>query len=699
MTALQSAVQRRRPAAGLFHHCDRGCQYTSAEYRTRLETLGVTVSMNRTGNCWDNAVAESFSTTLKRELVDRRRWHRVIELRNAIFEYIEVFYNRRRLHSSLNYETPALSKWNSSKPHNGFNASEGSPRARTAHPVEASREGSTWCLAPCALPSPPCSDTERRFELRVVEPPRGLPAQRSLLRTFERGALCSDGHSDRRAEGSAPAHQQPVLMPHSLLGHAALVPGSRSASTIVEASTAPSCLSAMLGLACPRWGVSAHRRSYFVTGRLRRRRRLRPIPTSSTDGTRQRAVIDRAAPAAKISSGGVSSRSRRILIMKRSFFVHGAIAIAAALASIVFDEPARAQTPEPFKGPENWAVNQGGWTNPDTWLAGNFHQYSNVGSHAKDLALIWNDGGNIQIDIHGSNAVYPGTRTFSLYSGEGASGTQGLYPQSVQWVVGDFNHDGVDDIADLYDSNGQIQIDVHERDEYDFGFTLKHYNSNQGGWVTGVFVAGDFDNDGWDDIALVWDDNGGIDIDVHVNTHAESFSLQRWSTGQGGWIGSNSVLAGNFDGKSGTDIAYVFPATQDYLANIDVHLSLGSMAAGGFSGPDRWLSTTPFNDGLQDQGQWMSGDMNGDGLSDITTTVQDYECTDIQCYGPFIDLNGVQSTGTGFTPSYYYATFQGSYPKTVTFLAADYDGDGLADVADAYENPSNLINIDVHSIH
>jgi transposase InsO family protein len=107
LNALQSAVQRRRPDAGLLHHSDRGCQYTSAAYRGRLEELGITVSMSRTGNCWDNAVAESFFATLKGELVERRRWRTVIELRTALFEYIEVFYNRRRLHSSLDYKTPA----------------------------------------------------------------------------------------------------------------------------------------------------------------------------------------------------------------------------------------------------------------------------------------------------------------------------------------------------------------------------------------------------------------------------------------------------------------------------------------------------------------------------------------------------------------------------------------------------------------
>jgi transposase InsO family protein len=107
LTALQNAVQKRRPAAGLLHHSDRGCQYTSAEYRQRLAALGVTISMSRTGNCWDNAVAESFFATLKTELVHRRRWRSALELRAALFEYIEVFYNRRRLHSSLDYRTPA----------------------------------------------------------------------------------------------------------------------------------------------------------------------------------------------------------------------------------------------------------------------------------------------------------------------------------------------------------------------------------------------------------------------------------------------------------------------------------------------------------------------------------------------------------------------------------------------------------------
>jgi len=107
LNALEMAVQRRHPGRGLMHHSDRGCQYTSADYLKVLHELGVEVSMSRRGNCWDNAVAESFFATLKTELVYGRAWPSRQVLRDAVFEYIEVFYNRKRLHSTLGYKTPA----------------------------------------------------------------------------------------------------------------------------------------------------------------------------------------------------------------------------------------------------------------------------------------------------------------------------------------------------------------------------------------------------------------------------------------------------------------------------------------------------------------------------------------------------------------------------------------------------------------
>jgi putative transposase len=88
------------------HHSDRGSQYASADYRAALAAAGMECSMSRKGDCWDNAVAESFFSTLKAELVHEADWATRVEARTAIFEYLEVFYNCRRRHSSIGYVSP-----------------------------------------------------------------------------------------------------------------------------------------------------------------------------------------------------------------------------------------------------------------------------------------------------------------------------------------------------------------------------------------------------------------------------------------------------------------------------------------------------------------------------------------------------------------------------------------------------------------
>jgi putative transposase len=105
--ALMMAFGTRRPAKGAIFHSDRGCQYTSKDYRELAQANGVVLSLGRKGDCFDNAVAESFFATLKRELVDRRAWPTRAGLRRALFSYIEGWYNTRRLHSSLGYLSPA----------------------------------------------------------------------------------------------------------------------------------------------------------------------------------------------------------------------------------------------------------------------------------------------------------------------------------------------------------------------------------------------------------------------------------------------------------------------------------------------------------------------------------------------------------------------------------------------------------------
>lgn len=104
--ALNMALSRRQPDKGLLHHSDRGVQYACGAYQQRLKQNGITCSMSRTGNCYDNAAMESFWSTLKTELVHHTKFATRSEARKVIFEYVEVFYNRERKHSSLGYLSP-----------------------------------------------------------------------------------------------------------------------------------------------------------------------------------------------------------------------------------------------------------------------------------------------------------------------------------------------------------------------------------------------------------------------------------------------------------------------------------------------------------------------------------------------------------------------------------------------------------------
>jgi putative transposase len=107
LDALEMALWNRRPGAGLVHHSDHGCQYTSLAFGRRCRQAGITVSMGSVGDCFDNALAESFFATLECELITRSRWRTRSEARMAVFDYLEGFYNPRRRHSALAYLSPA----------------------------------------------------------------------------------------------------------------------------------------------------------------------------------------------------------------------------------------------------------------------------------------------------------------------------------------------------------------------------------------------------------------------------------------------------------------------------------------------------------------------------------------------------------------------------------------------------------------
>jgi putative transposase len=107
LDALEMAVARRRPDTGLVHHSDQGSQYTSLVFTRRCRSVDIDVSMGSRGDCFDNAVLESFHATLKKDLIHRRSWPTKAEARTAVFDYIEAFYNRRRRHSLLGMLSPA----------------------------------------------------------------------------------------------------------------------------------------------------------------------------------------------------------------------------------------------------------------------------------------------------------------------------------------------------------------------------------------------------------------------------------------------------------------------------------------------------------------------------------------------------------------------------------------------------------------
>jgi putative transposase len=106
INAMTMAIGSRRPGVGLIHHSDRGSQYASLEFQSLLADRGFLSSMSRAGDCWDNAVAESFFKTLKSELIYLHRYETRSAAKQAIFEYIAVYYNRQRKHSRNNYQSP-----------------------------------------------------------------------------------------------------------------------------------------------------------------------------------------------------------------------------------------------------------------------------------------------------------------------------------------------------------------------------------------------------------------------------------------------------------------------------------------------------------------------------------------------------------------------------------------------------------------
>jgi hypothetical protein len=281
-------------------------------------------------------------------------------------------------------------------------------------------------------------------------------------------------------------------------------------------------------------------------------------------------------------------------------------------------------------------------------------------------------------------------------------------------VVGDFDHNGFSDVAYIFKSdgvagtvnNGRIDIDVYLSDGHGLS-TNKRWSMELGGWVDNMsFYAGDFNGDGYDDIAAVWDNgNGQFNLDVHKSTGSGFAAPERWATAAAGVINPGTWLPGDFDGNGTTDLAHIFSLDGSTI-DIDAHLSKGSLANGGFAPPVRWASgqggwidiTLHDPDGTNAsyhpceacsrQGQWVTGDFNADQKTDLALVFSDN--------GGRLDIDTHLSTGSAFVWQ-RAATNLGGWIGPSAWVAEDMDNDGRADIVGATDAYQGIPALQVYS--
>ncbi|MFM7676617.1 MAG: S8 family serine peptidase [Synechococcus sp.] len=298
---------------------------------------------------------------------------------------------------------------------------------------------------------------------------------------------------------------------------------------------------------------------------------------------------------------------------------------------------------------QTWASRQGGFWDTQQWMTGDFN-----GDGRDDLAKAFNDGSQASIDVHLSNGTG--------FSHQRWATRQGGFWDTQQWVVGDFNGDGRDDLAKAFLDGNQASIDVHLSNGG--SFSMQRWATRQGGfWDAQQWVAGDFNGDGRDELAKAFTDGGQASIDVHLS-NGTGFSHQRWATRQGGFWNAQQWVVGDFNGDGRDEIAKAF--TDGGQASIDVHLSNG----GSFS-MQRWATR---QGGFLDAQQWVAGDFNGDGRDDMAKAFNDGGLTSIDVH---------PSNGGSFAMQ-RWTTKQSSFWNTQKWTAGDCDGDGRDDMAKVY---------------
>lgn len=277
----------------------------------------------------------------------------------------------------------------------------------------------------------------------------------------------------------------------------------------------------------------------------------------------------------------------------------------------------------------------GGWGDSVRWLSGDFD-----GDGVADLAAVWNDGGTNTLTVRRSTGS---SFVASHWSHDGG------WMDSTQWLAGDFDGDGLTDIAAVWNDNGMTTIAIYRSAGTHFEPHVA-WAVREGGWSDSVkWVAGDFDGDGLTDIAAIWNDGGTNTITVRRST-GSSFRMSHWRTRDGGWMDSTTWLAGDFDGNGRSDLAAVWNDGGE--VSFAVYLSTGLQ----FAAHTQWKRR---DGGWGDSVRWVSGDFDGDGLTDIAAIWND---------GGTNTITVRRSTRSSFTTS-HWRSHDGGWMDSTKWLA------------------------------
>jgi serralysin len=312
---------------------------------------------------------------------------------------------------------------------------------------------------------------------------------------------------------------------------------------------------------------------------------------------------------------------------------------------------------------QRWATQLGGFVSGMQWLDGDFN-----GDGKQDLVAIWRDGVYTVLDVYASTGT---AFTLQRWATREASFGAGW-----RWIVGDFTGDGRDDVGHMTRPFSRVYVGVYA--STGSAFTWSSWLDTEAKQIDlTLWFVGDFNGDGRDDLAAWWDDYGQLSMNVHVSA-GTSFTPQRWATKQGNVIGGMLWFDGDFNGDGKRDLATVWNDAGQIT--MDVQASTGTAFT-----LQRWATR---QGSLIDGMLWFVGDFNGDGRDDVATRWND---------GGLITMDVQASTGTAFTLQ-RWATQQGSLIDGMLWFVGDFNGDGKDDLAPRW-NDVGKITIDVFVAH